>query len=110
MESKKQLSQDEESEIKSLWKKLVKLFHPDRYADDPEKLETYTKLTAAINEAKDNGDLETLRRLPITRWVLSCGRAGQPLSSATLMKRTICASSGKAWKPKSSRFWMRQMH
>ncbi len=63
MESKKQLSQDAESEIKSLWKKLVKLFHPDRYADDPEKLETYTKLTAAINAAKDNGDLDTLRRI-----------------------------------------------
>ena len=63
MESKRQLSGDDEAEIKSLWKKLVKLFHPDRYADDAEKLETYTKLTAAINAAKDNGDLKTLRSI-----------------------------------------------
>ncbi len=63
MESKHQLSPDEEGELKSLWKKLVKLFHPDRFADDAEKLDTYTKLTAAINTAKDNGDLATLRRI-----------------------------------------------
>ncbi len=63
MESKRRLSADEESELKSLWRKLVKLFHPDRFADDPEKLETYTKLTAAINAAKDSGDLETLREI-----------------------------------------------
>jgi DNA polymerase-3 subunit epsilon len=63
MESKRRLSEEEESELKSLWRKLVKLFHPDRFADDPEKLETYTKLTAAINTAKDNGDLETLRQI-----------------------------------------------
>ncbi len=63
MESKRQLSEKEEGEIRSLWKKLVKLFHPDRFAEDPEKLDTYTKLTAAINAAKDNGDLDTLRRI-----------------------------------------------
>ncbi len=33
------------------------------HADDPEKQETYTKLTSAINTAKDNGDLETLRQI-----------------------------------------------
>ena len=63
MESKRRLSDDEESELKNLWRKLVKLFHPDRFADDPEKLATYTKLTGAINAAKDNGDLETLRQI-----------------------------------------------
>ena len=35
MESKRRLSDEEESELKSLWRKLVKLFHPDRFADDP---------------------------------------------------------------------------
>ena len=39
-----------------LWKKLVKLYHPDRFAHEPDKLATYEKLTAAINRAKDNGD------------------------------------------------------
>ena len=46
-----------------IWRELVKLFHPDRFADDPEKQATYTKLTAAINTAKDAGDLETLRQI-----------------------------------------------
>ena len=41
----------------------MKLFHPDRFAHEPEKQETYHKLTAAINHAKDHGDLATLRRI-----------------------------------------------
>jgi DNA polymerase III epsilon subunit-like protein len=60
---KKELSAAEELELKALWKKLVKLFHPDRVHDDPEKRETYHKLTQAINQAKDKGDLETLREI-----------------------------------------------
>lgn len=63
MKSKRRLSGEEESEVKKLWRVLVKLFHPDRFAHDPEKQATYTKLTAAINTAKDNGDLETLRQI-----------------------------------------------
>ena len=38
MESKWRLSDDEETEVKSLRCKMVKLFHPDRFADDPEKM------------------------------------------------------------------------
>ena len=30
---------------------------------EPDKLETYNKLTAAINRAKDGGDLDTLRQI-----------------------------------------------
>ena len=30
---------------------------------EPDKLETYHKLTAAINRAKDTGDIETLREI-----------------------------------------------
>lgn len=63
MESKQRLSADEESELKRLWRELVKLFHPDRFANDPEKQEAYTNLTGAINAAKDGGDLETLRQI-----------------------------------------------
>ncbi len=58
---KKQLTVEEEAELSRLWKKLVKLYHPDRFADQPDKLETYHKLTAAINRAKDAGDIQTLR-------------------------------------------------
>lgn len=36
---------------------------PDRFAHEADKLETYGKLTAAINRAKDNGDLDTLRQI-----------------------------------------------
>jgi len=60
---KKQLTPEEEAELNRLWKKLVKLYHPDRFAHEPEKLETYHKLTAAINRAKDSGDIKTLREI-----------------------------------------------
>ena len=60
---KKQLTAEEETELARLWKKLVKLYHPDRFAHEPDKLATYEKLTSAINRAKDNGDIETLREI-----------------------------------------------
>lgn len=60
---KKQLSPDEQAELSQLWKKLVKLYHPDRFAHEPDKLETYHKLTAVINRAKDAGDIQTLREI-----------------------------------------------
>ena len=63
MEAKRRLSDEEEIEVKGLWRKLVKVFHPDRFANDPVMQETYTKLTGAINTAKDSGDLETLRQI-----------------------------------------------
>lgn len=62
-ERKKQLTAEQEAELMLLWKKLVKLYHPDRFANEPDKLETYQRLTAAINHAKDNGDIETLREI-----------------------------------------------
>lgn len=55
---KKQLTEAEEAELTKLWKKLVKLYHPDRFANEPDKLETYHKLTSAINRAKDVGDID----------------------------------------------------
>ncbi len=60
---KRELSAAEEQELKVLWKTLVKLFHPDRFLDDPAKRETYQKLTQAINHAKDTGDIDTLREI-----------------------------------------------
>jgi DNA polymerase-3 subunit epsilon len=59
----KQLTTEEEAELSRLWKKLVKLYHPDRFANQPDKLETYEKLTAAINHAKDRGDIATLKEI-----------------------------------------------
>src|ERR1035438_6136432 len=62
-EKTKNLTAGQEAELTQLWKKLVKLYHPDRFADEPDKLETYQRLTAAINHAKDNGNIETLREI-----------------------------------------------
>ena len=41
----------------------MRLYHPDRFANQPEKLATYLELTAAINKARDSGDIETLRQI-----------------------------------------------
>lgn len=60
---KKELSADEEAELNRLWRKLVKLYHPDRFAHEPDKLATYEKLTAAINRAKETGDIQALREI-----------------------------------------------
>jgi len=62
-DKKKNLTAEQEAELTQLWKKLVKLYHPDRFANEPDKLETYHKLTAAINLAKANGDIELLREI-----------------------------------------------
>ena len=62
-DKKKQLTAEQEAELTQLWKKLVKLYHPDRFASEPDKVETYHKLTAAINQAKDTGDVELLREI-----------------------------------------------
>jgi DNA polymerase-3 subunit epsilon len=60
---KRELSAAEEMELKVLWKQLVKLFHPDKFGDDPLKRETYQKLTQAINQAKDTGNIDALREI-----------------------------------------------
>jgi DNA polymerase-3 subunit epsilon len=62
-DKKKNLTAEQEAELTQLWKKLVKLYHPDRFANEPDKLETYHKLTAAINQAKDTGDIELLHEI-----------------------------------------------
>ena len=62
-DKKQQLTAEQEAELTRLWKKLVKLYHPDRFAGEPDKLETFNNLTAAINFAKDNGDIATLREI-----------------------------------------------
>jgi len=61
--ARRELTADEQGELRKLWKKLVSLYHPDRFAHEPDKLATYEKLTAAIIGAKDRGDIETLRQV-----------------------------------------------
>lgn len=59
----KALPEDEARELKSLWRKLVRLFHPDRFAHDAGKLAIFQQLTSEINRARDNGDVQRLREI-----------------------------------------------
>lgn len=61
--TKKPLTVEAEAELQKLWRKLVNICHPDRFARAPDKLETYGKLTAAINHARDTGDIVALREI-----------------------------------------------
>jgi len=62
-EKRNPLSTGQEAELTQLWNALVKLHQPERFVHEPDKLETFHKLTAAINQAKDTGDIETLREI-----------------------------------------------
>lgn len=57
------LSQEEERELKEIYRKLVRLYHPDRYAHEPEKQEIYERLMQEINEARDRGDIVKLQEI-----------------------------------------------
>jgi DNA polymerase-3 subunit epsilon len=63
LEGKRELNEDEAAKLKQLWKKLVRMFHPDLFGDDPEMQETYKLLTQAINDARDRGDMELLETI-----------------------------------------------
>jgi DNA polymerase-3 subunit epsilon len=62
-DKKKQLTAEQEAELKQLYRKLVLLYHPDRFANEPEKQQAYDNLMAVINQARDRGDIETLREI-----------------------------------------------
>jgi hypothetical protein len=62
-EQQRPLSEEEAAEMKTLWKKLVRLFQPDRFAHDPDKQQAYDQLMRLINTAKDQGDIDTLREI-----------------------------------------------
>jgi len=63
LEGKRELSDDEAAKLKQLWKKLVRMFHPDQFEDDPEMQRTYMLLTQAINDARDRGNIELLETI-----------------------------------------------
>lgn len=62
-QNRRELNEDEAHEVKMLWRKLVRLFHPDRYAQDEARREVYEQLTQAINRARDEGDIAKLREI-----------------------------------------------
>ncbi len=49
--------------MQGIWRKLVRIFHPDRCMDDPEKRKAHEWLTAEINQARDRGDIQRLREI-----------------------------------------------
>lgn len=59
----KELSEQDEKELKAIYRKLVRLYHPDRYAHDSQKQEIFERLTQEINQARDRGDIERLREI-----------------------------------------------
>ena len=63
LEGKRELNDEETARLKQLWKKLVRMFHPDLHEHDPERRKTYELLTQAINEARDRGDIELLETI-----------------------------------------------
>ncbi len=63
LDGKRELNAEEADRLKLLWKKLVRMFHPDLHEQDPDKRKTYELLTQAINEARDRGDIELLERI-----------------------------------------------
>jgi DNA polymerase III epsilon subunit-like protein len=60
---KRVLNEDEKKRLKSLWKKLVRMFHPDLHEHDSEKRKTFERLTQAINDARERGDIDLLERI-----------------------------------------------
>ena len=61
--SKQTLTDEQAQEMKDIWRKLVRMFHPDRCMDDPEKRRAHEWLTAEINQARDRGDIQRLREI-----------------------------------------------
>ena len=63
VKEQKVLTSEETEEIKRLWKKLVSLFHPDRFVSAPEKQQAYAELIREINDAREVGDVHRLREI-----------------------------------------------
>ncbi len=58
----KEIPEEEEVEIKTLWKKLIRQFHPDLVSDPEEKLRR-NKIMQQINQAYAQQDLSILQRI-----------------------------------------------
>jgi DNA polymerase-3 subunit epsilon len=61
--ARRELNAAEAHELKTLFRSLVRLYHPDRYAHDPERQAIHERLTQAINQARDQGDIQRLREI-----------------------------------------------
>jgi hypothetical protein len=53
--------------LKTLFNKRAPLYHSDRYAQEPERQEVYVRLMQEVNQARDRGDIATLREIAAPR-------------------------------------------
>ncbi len=58
---KPELCEQERAELRAIYRKLAALYHPDKYANDPESQDSFIELMKQINQAKDAGDINILR-------------------------------------------------
>lgn len=59
----KSLSDEDQQDLKNIWKELARIYHPDKIVDDPDKQETYQKLVSEINNAKEEQDISLLKEI-----------------------------------------------
>lgn len=59
--NKPALDEQESAELRAIYRKLAALYHPDKYANDPESQDSFIDLMKRINQAKDAGDINILR-------------------------------------------------
>ncbi len=62
-EGVKEFPEEQQGELKELFRKLIRIFHPDRVFYDDDKKKSYTVITQLIIEARDAGDLASLREI-----------------------------------------------
>ena len=60
---RRELNEAEGRELKTLFRSLGRLYHPDRFAHDPERQAIHERLTQTINQARDQGDIARLREI-----------------------------------------------
>ncbi len=65
LEKREQVTEDMEEELKIIWKKLIRKFHPD-LALDPEEKSQREDLMKRINKAYAEGDIESLKSFDST--------------------------------------------
>jgi DNA polymerase-3 subunit epsilon len=79
------LNEQERAELRTIYRKLASLYHPDKYANDPESQDSYIELMKQINQAKDAGAIDTLRDIAESpnRFLESAGRRSLVLDDSS---------------------------
>jgi DNA polymerase-3 subunit epsilon len=59
------LNPEDQQELRSIYRRLAVLFHPDRFAQDPPRQAVYETLMKLINSARDSGWIARLREIAV---------------------------------------------